>query len=80
MERMPLLGVMASQILQQPLSTFFQFGVFDKFPKLGFLRSEAVGPLPHALSKRIQIVSHLGGFLFQGYRVLPAERGGAVKS
>ncbi|HLX36168.1 MAG TPA: amidohydrolase family protein, partial [Candidatus Binataceae bacterium] len=34
MERMPLLGVMASQILQQPLSTFFQFGVFDKFPKL----------------------------------------------
>jgi predicted TIM-barrel fold metal-dependent hydrolase len=34
MERMPLLGVMASQILQQPLTTFFQFGVFDKFPKL----------------------------------------------
>jgi uncharacterized protein len=34
MERMPLIGVMASQILQQPLSTFFQFGVFDKFPKL----------------------------------------------
>ncbi len=34
MERMPLLGVIASQILQQPLSTFFQFGVFDKFPKL----------------------------------------------
>ncbi len=34
MERMPLLGVMASIILQQPLSTFFQFGVFDKFPKL----------------------------------------------
>lgn len=34
MERMPLLGVMASQILQQPLSTLFQFGVFDKFPKL----------------------------------------------
>jgi uncharacterized protein len=34
MERMPLLGVMASVILQQPLTTFFQFGVFDKFPKL----------------------------------------------
>ena len=34
MERMPLLGVIASRILQQPLSTFFQFGVFDKFPKL----------------------------------------------
>jgi uncharacterized protein len=34
MERMPLLGVMASQILQQPLSTLFQFGVFDKFPRL----------------------------------------------
>jgi predicted TIM-barrel fold metal-dependent hydrolase len=34
MERMPLLGVIASQILQQPLSTFFQFGVFDKFPRL----------------------------------------------
>jgi predicted TIM-barrel fold metal-dependent hydrolase len=34
MERMPLLGVMASQILQQPLTTFFQYGVFDKFPAL----------------------------------------------
>ena len=34
MDRMPLIGVMASQILQQPLSTFFQFGVFDKFPRL----------------------------------------------
>ncbi len=34
MERMPLLGVMASQILQQPLSTFFQFATFDRFPKL----------------------------------------------
>ncbi|HXW83909.1 MAG TPA: amidohydrolase family protein [Candidatus Binataceae bacterium] len=34
MERMPLLGVIASQILQQPLSTFFQYGVFDRFPRL----------------------------------------------
>jgi uncharacterized protein len=34
MERMPLLGVMASVILQQPLTTFFQFAVFDQFPKL----------------------------------------------
>src|SRR5713101_1753576 len=34
MERMPLLGVMACQILQQPLTTFFQFGVFDRFPNL----------------------------------------------
>ncbi len=34
MERMPLLGVMASQILQQPLTTFFAYGTFDRFPKL----------------------------------------------
>jgi predicted TIM-barrel fold metal-dependent hydrolase len=34
MERMPLMGVIASHMLQQPLSTFFQFGTFDKFPKL----------------------------------------------
>jgi len=34
MERMPLLGVMACQILQQPLTTFFQFATFDRFPNL----------------------------------------------
>jgi hypothetical protein len=34
MARMPLLGVMASQILQQPLTTFFAYGTFDRFPKL----------------------------------------------
>jgi predicted TIM-barrel fold metal-dependent hydrolase len=34
MDRMPLMGVIASHMLQQPLSTFFQFGTFDKFPKL----------------------------------------------
>ncbi len=34
MARMPLLGVMASLVLQQPLTTFFQFGVFDRFPQL----------------------------------------------
>jgi predicted TIM-barrel fold metal-dependent hydrolase len=34
MERMPLLGVMACQILQQPLTTFFQFATFDRFPRL----------------------------------------------
>ena len=34
MARMPLLGVMASLVLQQPLTTFFQYGTFDKFPKL----------------------------------------------
>ncbi|HVN27304.1 MAG TPA: amidohydrolase family protein [Candidatus Binataceae bacterium] len=34
MDRMPLMGVIASHMLQQPLSTFFQFGTFDKFRKL----------------------------------------------
>ncbi|HEY2663968.1 MAG TPA: amidohydrolase family protein [Candidatus Binataceae bacterium] len=34
MARMPLLGVMASQILQQPLTTFFEYAVFDRFPSL----------------------------------------------
>lgn len=34
MARMPLIGVMASQVLQQPLTTFFEYAVFDRFPSL----------------------------------------------
>ncbi len=41
MERMPLLGVMASHILQQPLTTFFQYGTFDRFPRLRLIVLES---------------------------------------